>query len=319
MKWEKEYERLRDMGHTWGPGVDDVVPLTEEEQEAEKLSYEAFQQKLRDYTIQPRPEFAEAGKALKDSLPPRSDIVFGRAPHHWREEHSAREIALCQKAAASLGYTLELCSEIERKDKEFSIKIDGYGYISDRVGNIHPYIVTGIKSLEDCLQLVADFVALGTHPTIRYDKGFCYSTDRTGQLRWELESRYGCEEFLVGTKKENISSPQNMEAELESLPVEICLARAKNPGSSPETLRCLSRHSFWFVRDFVASNPSAPPDCLSTLVQDQDVRVRTEAKRNLESRSGKKAGLDFQIQAASCVSEARLYVDIKAKNTKDER
>lgn len=195
MPWEKEYEHWRDMGHTWGPGVDDTIPLSPEEEEKQEREYAAFQQKLKDYSVPARREYAEAGKELEKSLPDRSDIIHGRAPFHWREDHSTKEIELCQKAAESLGYSLEPCSQYQNPGNTFSIKVERYGYLSERGGNIHPYVVSGVKNIEDCLQLVADFAAIGADPTTRYGKSFCYSTKNTGELRWELERRYGRREF----------------------------------------------------------------------------------------------------------------------------
>lgn len=73
---------------------------------------------------------------------------------------------------------------------------------------------------------------------------------------------------------------------LEGLPVEVRLARARDPESSEDVLRHLSKDGFWFVRDYVASNPSTPKDCLEKLMRDDDFRVRTEAKKNYKGENG---------------------------------
>lgn len=91
----------------------------------------------------------------------------------------------------------------------------------------------------------------------------------------------------------------SLRKELEALPLELCLARAQNPESSEDVLRCLSEHHFWFVRDYVASNSSTPKDCLHKLLQDEDFRVRDEAQRNLDNRAYKRSALDERIKDAS--------------------
>lgn len=76
-------------------------------------------------------------------------------------------------------------------------------------------------------------------------------------------------------------------------PVEIRLSRAKNKKTDTETLDALSHDSFWFVRNFVATNPSTSLETLHYLLQDDDFRVRFEANKNL-----KKRGLDGRIAQA---------------------
>lgn len=67
--------------------------------------------------------------------------------------------------------------------------------------------------------------------------------------------------------------------------VEIRLSRAKLHNTPPELLRLLSRDRFWFVRDFVASNPNTPEDCLLELTFDNDFRVRQEAVKTLDAKT----------------------------------
>ena len=73
--------------------------------------------------------------------------------------------------------------------------------------------------------------------------------------------------------------------DIENEPVEIRLARAKVHKTSPEVLRRLSKDRFWFVRDFVASNPNTPIECLEALTCDADFRVRQEAINTLEAKT----------------------------------
>lgn len=75
-------------------------------------------------------------------------------------------------------------------------------------------------------------------------------------------------------------------------PVEIRLAKAKSKKTDAELLDVLSKDSFWFVRDFVASNPNTSYDTLQYLLEDSDFRVRFEAEKNLKSRR-----LDEQIKS----------------------
>ena len=85
---------------------------------------------------------------------------------------------------------------------------------------------------------------------------------------------------------------------IEKEPVECRLARAKDPETDPELLRRLSKDEFWFVRDFVASNPSTPRECLEELLQDDDFRIRGDAEKTLT----KKSGLDAIIASAAAHS-----------------
>ena len=190
MGWEKDYEYWRDKGHTWGAGVDDIRPLTEKERAEEEASQRAYEEKVKAYTVVARKEYVEIGVELEKSLPPRKDIVYGNAPLNWREEHSKKKLDFCEQAAKSLGYSFGLFGNESKEEGCFAVAVDFYGYIPDRGGNIHRYAVAGIKSLEDCLQLVADFSAIGNSPTTYYGAKFHYSTRNTAELRMELE-RWG--------------------------------------------------------------------------------------------------------------------------------
>lgn len=188
MGWEKEYEHLRDRGHTWGPGIDDVIPLTEEERAAEEAQYQAFLQKLESYRVPPREKYRLAGESLAKTLPSHKDIIYGKAPMGWREEYSRKKLILCKEAAADLGYSLAGTEERQPREDLFAVKVEQYGYLPDRGGNIHPFYACDIASLEDCLQLVADFKAIGMSPTTFLGKTFHYHCGDTGELRNELES-----------------------------------------------------------------------------------------------------------------------------------
>lgn len=90
-------------------------------------------------------------------------------------------------------------------------------------------------------------------------------------------------------------------------PVETRLAHAKNVDSSPELLKFLMKDRFWFVRNFVASNPSSPDECLKFLCNDADFRVRDAAKRNLSMRGVfDKPALYDVLRAAKNISRGNV-------------
>lgn len=197
MSWEKEYEHLRDRGKTWGPGIDDVEEPTEEAIARRQARRDAYRQKLREYSVEPRKEFADAGKALKEEAAPSS--VDAGALLAWQRKYNDKALALCKSAAASLGYSLEIGwpkdrREQTKREETFSVSIEYHGWLPDRGGNIHKFFVCGIKDIEDCLQLVADFGAVGQWSTIWYGENFHFSTRNTGELRMELIRRFGFEE-----------------------------------------------------------------------------------------------------------------------------
>lgn len=55
--------------------------------------------------------------------------------------------------------------------------------------------------------------------------------------------------------------------------------------TDPEILEVLSHDRFWFVRNFVAANPSTSFETLYYLLSDEDFRVRFEAEKNLKKRA----------------------------------
>lgn len=187
MGWEREYEHWRDMGHTWGPGVDDVEEYTEEELAEIERSHQAYLQKLESYRVPAREEYLNAGKALKHALPDHKSIIHGTAPFHWREQYSNARLALCKEAAESLGYRFDLADNAMKGERLFAVTVNHYGWLPDRGGNLHRYAAFGIRDLEDCLQLTADFAAIGMQVTTFFDKSFHYTCNDTGELRNELE------------------------------------------------------------------------------------------------------------------------------------
>ena len=72
-------------------------------------------------------------------------------------------------------------------ERLFAVTVEHYGWLPDRGGNLHRYAASGIRNLEDCLQLTADFAAIGMQVTTFFDKSFHYTCNDTGELRNELE------------------------------------------------------------------------------------------------------------------------------------
>ena len=203
MNWEKEYEHLRDRGKTWGPGVDDVEEPTEEEIARQAAAMAAYRQKLEEYSVEPRKEFADAGKELRAEPVPSS--ADGGALLAWQRKYNDAVLALCKSAAEALGYSLERGGVRNHRDanKErdlFSVSIEYCGWISGEYGNLHKFFVCGIEDAEDCLQLVADFKAIGTTPTTWYGEHFHYTSGHSGEVRNELIRRYGIGE--LGPRKQ---------------------------------------------------------------------------------------------------------------------
>lgn len=194
MGWEKEYEHLRDRGRTWGPGIDDAIEPSEEEIARHQAQMNAYRQKLKAYSVEPRKEFADAGETLRAEPAPSS--TDAGALIAWQRKYNDAALALCKSAAKSLGYSLEpgwpkdIRAETKRKET-FAVSIEYYGLLPGRGGNIHKFFVSGIEDVEDCLQLVADFGAAGQRSTTWYGENFHYSTRDTGELRNELIRRFG--------------------------------------------------------------------------------------------------------------------------------
>lgn len=88
-------------------------------------------------------------------------------------------------------------------------------------------------------------------------------------------------------------------------PVEIRLSRAKAEDTPAEKLEILSKDSFWFVRDYVATNKNTPEHCLKNLLNDPVSRVRYDAERTLEKRQERetKHSLKDKIEEAESQKE----------------
>lgn len=188
MGWEREYEHWRDMGHTWGPGIDDYEEPTEEEALEYKARFAAYEKELSVIRVQPRQRWVDKGADLEADIPELKELSKHSSPYNWRERLSAAKIQACKEAAEEMGYSFGVRTGAEDKDK-FLVKVEFYGDLPGCGGNIHPFVASGIDNPNDCLQLVADFRAIGKHTTTFY-KGYHISEDNTARLLKEME-RWG--------------------------------------------------------------------------------------------------------------------------------
>jgi len=73
----------------------------------------------------------------------------------------------------------------------------------------------------------------------------------------------------------------NYISDIEKEPVEIRMSRAAASDTPPYMLRQLSKDSFWYIRDLVASNAKTPRDCLEELAKEKDFRIRNDALKTI--------------------------------------
>ena len=181
MGWEKEYEHWRDYGHTWGPGIDDIDDHSEPTPEELKKIKE-YEDLKKSLTVKPRDEVRIVAKNLEKLVP-----KIGELSLNWRETYSNEKLYQAKKIAQSLGYELKLQDWSARDENKFMVKIEYYGYIPDKGGNLYNFTVANINSIQDCLQLVADFSELGYWPTTWY-KDNHITLCNTGELRLEMKN-----------------------------------------------------------------------------------------------------------------------------------
>lgn len=175
MGWEKDYERWRDMGHTWGPGIDDRREPTPEEIAENEAQRKAYEEKIASVRVEPRENVRLAGEKLTNV----------KVPYALRQQYSDARLDCAKKVAQSLGYELKLSELKDRNPDKFMVSVEYHGNISGLGGNIHRFSVSNIDNIKDCLQLVADFSALGYWSTTWY-KNNHISLNQTGVLRLEM-------------------------------------------------------------------------------------------------------------------------------------
>lgn len=183
MGWLRDAEHFRDYGHTWGPGIDDYEEPTEEEQLTSDAQYGAYQKELAVLRVAARETYEKTGKELGVWASEQATSSVG-----WREQLSRKKIEACKRAAEELGCSFGLRDGNEDKDP-FLVSVKFYGYLPGRGGNVHHFAASGIEDPEQCLQLVADFSAIGCRTTTFYQNHYI-SEDNTARLRKEME-RWG--------------------------------------------------------------------------------------------------------------------------------
>lgn len=176
MAQQREYDYWRNKGYTMNPNIN-KSEISNKDIVEENKRYENYLQNINENVVIPRKEYSDAGKPFSGE----------DSSYDFYEVNNYRVLELCSEAAESLGYSFVLADRPIRKDKMFAVGVDYYGHIEGRSGNIHKYVVYDVPNFEDCLQLVADFGAIGNESTIYFDKGFYYSTKNAGELRMELE------------------------------------------------------------------------------------------------------------------------------------
>ena len=211
MGWIKEAEQMRDYGHTWGPGIDDVQEPTEEERAENEARWNSYTEKLNKVRVLPREEFRLAGALLKKDLPSGHDVIFGNAPYKWREKYSEDRIKLCKEAAKSLDMVLELRPKrTEEVKNNFFITVECVSFLPDSYGQLISFGVVNVESYKKCLQLVADFAAIGFESTVHY-KDFHISSRDSAQIYLEME-RWGVK--LSTDTKEHFQQTDNLEKKI---------------------------------------------------------------------------------------------------------
>lgn len=199
MGWLRDAEHFRDYGHTWGPGIDDYEEPTEEEQLTSNAQYGAYQKELAVLRVAARETYEKTGKELGVWASEQATSSVG-----WREQLSRKKMEACKRAAEKSGCSFGLRDGNEDKD-QFLVSVEFYGYLPGRGGNIHHFAASGIADPEQCLQLVADFSAIGCRTTTFYQNHYI-SEDDTARLRKEME-RWGI----------SFDQKEMMEKEVEAL------------------------------------------------------------------------------------------------------
>ena len=186
------------MGNTLGPGIDDVSEPTEEERKISAMKREAYENELASIRVDAREPYKEIGKELKTWFRESEEHLFAK-----QQKLSKKEIEACKLATKDLGYSFKLFNGNKDTDT-FSISVEYHGYLSGKGGNIHHFAATGIEEPEKCLQLVADFSAIGCRTTTFYQNHYCSIND-TARLHKEMESWGVCFEKKETSKTKGLS------------------------------------------------------------------------------------------------------------------
>lgn len=277
MGWEKEYEHWRDYGHTWGPGIDDRREPTEEEIEANNAWWREYEAKKDRIRVAPREEYVLAKKKLDEMSPSSEDIIRGKAPYGYERKCSEQFINYCRQAVESMGYELVKGYPYGTRDRDkFSVSVECSGFEPGDHGRIIKYSVNNIPTKEDCLQLFADFTALGDWPTV-YHKDYIINLPDSAELRLEME-RWGypidepspAKEVPIADRNENKDDKEQNKPEREEryiLMTEDALFSEYEHFLDDERMKDIDGHGY------VLDCHQRTPDCLIDVLKRQDIEV----------------------------------------------
>lgn len=180
MGWEKEYEHMRDYGHTWGPGLDGDSEPSEAEVSNAAARRQAYKEKRAKLRVKPCNAAVKAGIKLEEMFSGSSANFYDKL-----HLHSQEQLSYAKKIAKDLGYELCCCSLKDRDREKFTVSIEFHGRVSGEAGSIHRFSVVDIDNVRDCLQLVEDFSELGYWSTT-WHKDYHITLKDSGDLRLEM-------------------------------------------------------------------------------------------------------------------------------------
>lgn len=178
MGWEKEYEHMRDYGHTWGPGLEGDSEPSETEVSEAAARRQAFEEKRAKLRVEPSDVAVQGRKELDERFSGSSVYEEARA-------YNQEQLNYAKKVAQGLGYDLGCCSLRDRDRDKFTVSVEFHGQVSGEVGSIHRFSVVDIDNIKDCLQLVEDFSELGYWSTT-WHKDYHICLKDSGDLRLEM-------------------------------------------------------------------------------------------------------------------------------------
>lgn len=184
MGWEKEYEHMRDYGHTWGPGLDSDSEPSETVASEAAVRRQAYEEKRARLRVEPSDAAMEAGKALAETVSGFS-ANGGADSYNLLQRHSQEQLTYAKRIAKDLGYDLVCCSLKGRDRDKFTVSVEFHGYVPGEGGGIHRFSVVDINNIKDCLQLVEDFSELGYWSTT-WHKDYHITVKDSGDLRLEM-------------------------------------------------------------------------------------------------------------------------------------
>lgn len=182
MGWEKEYEHMRDYGHTWGPGLDGDSEPSEAEVSKAAARRQAYEEKRAKLRVVPSDAALKAGKKLEEMV---SGFSSNGGANSLLQRHFQEQLNYAKSIAKDLGYDLVYCSLKDRDRDKFTVSVEFHGYVPGEGGGIHRFSVVDIDNIKDCLQLVEDFSELGYWSTT-WHKDYHITLKDSGDLRLEM-------------------------------------------------------------------------------------------------------------------------------------